>query len=369
MMTSTDDQLQASDDFGTGQSTTVKQRTVGIAYILGIPLGFTGAHHFYLGNYSLGLTYLLTLGLAGFGWIADWFRMKSLVVDANRANQARWRWENQQEGFRDENMLNYVTDNRKLLECYLMLVVTGVLGSHQMYLKRYGWGIAYFLTLGMGGAGYIMDWFRLPRLHRRYKEQLKAKSEGVEFTDQFYHLDDCYVCCIVLGVLGCHRFYLKQYVWGLLFFFTLGFWGIGWLIDMIRLKWIVERANHQIWMGEENRRLLAGQPAPVIYSSGTAYVGAAPTYVEKGGTPMPPPAATMHGYYFPAQAPGYQNLESQPQPPDSTEIGTPTPPPPPYTPVADAASALPESTLVGDGEIEDKPKVMPNAPPPDEQSQ
>ena len=113
----------------TTPSGTVKQKTTLTAYLLGIPLGFTGAHHFYLGNYSLGFTYLCTLGLAGLGWIVDWFRMGSLVADANRANEVKWRWENDQSGMRDENMLDYLTDNRKLLECYLMLVVTGVFGK------------------------------------------------------------------------------------------------------------------------------------------------------------------------------------------------------------------------------------------------
>ncbi len=174
-----------------------------------------------------------------------------------------------------------------------------------MYLKRYGWGIVYFLTLGMGGAGYLMDWFRLPRLHRRYKEKLKAKSEGVVFTDQFYHLDDCYACCITLGVFGFHRFYLQHYALGFLFLFTLGFWGIGWLIDMIRMKWIVEKANHKIWLSGETRRLLAGQATTTIttttsYGSPQAHIGQT-TYDDKT---QPPPAAAMHGYYFPAQFSG-----------------------------------------------------------------
>ena len=129
-------------------------------------------------------------------------------------------------------------------------------GSHHFYLKRYGWGVAYFLTAGLGGAGWLLDWFRLPHLHRRYKEKLKAKSEGVEQEDRYYHLDDVYACCITLGVFGFHRFYLKEYGWGLIYLFTLGFWGIGWLVDMIRMRDLVARKNRQIWLEEENIRLL-----------------------------------------------------------------------------------------------------------------
>ena len=54
------------------------------AYILGITLGPLGAHHFYLGRGGFGTVYLFTFGLFGVGWIVDWFRMPSLVKNANR---------------------------------------------------------------------------------------------------------------------------------------------------------------------------------------------------------------------------------------------------------------------------------------------
>ena len=214
-------------------------------------------------------------------------------------------------------------------------------------------------TLGLGGVGYLMDWFRLPMLHRRYKNHLKEKSEGVVRDDQFYHLDDCYACGITLGVFGVHRFYLRDYGWGILFFLTLGFWGIGWLIDMIRMPTMVKKANARIWQETENRRLLAGQQAP------STYTASHPTYVnidsKTGGVP-PPPAAPMHGYYFPAQAPGYQN-QQQPGPVQQPPAQQQPVPPPPYTPVADAASALPDEPMNTDKS--GKP-IEPNAPPGNE---
>ena len=60
--------------------------------------------------------------------------MGDLVADANRANEARWKWENDQGGFRDENVLAYVTDNRRLMDCYLMVFITGLLGK--VFQKR-----------------------------------------------------------------------------------------------------------------------------------------------------------------------------------------------------------------------------------------
>ena len=42
-----------------------------VALLLCIFLGFFGAHKFYLGKIGMGILYLLTGGLFGFGWIID----------------------------------------------------------------------------------------------------------------------------------------------------------------------------------------------------------------------------------------------------------------------------------------------------------
>lgn len=49
--------------------------------------------------------------------------------------------------------------------------------------------------------------------------------------------------CGLVGLMGLHRFYLGKIGTGLLWFFTLGLFGIGWLVDCFTLGNQVEMAN------------------------------------------------------------------------------------------------------------------------------
>lgn len=57
--------------------------SVGIAYLLWLFFGFLGVHRFYLGKVGTGLLYLFTGGGFFFGWVIDFFRIPSLVREAN----------------------------------------------------------------------------------------------------------------------------------------------------------------------------------------------------------------------------------------------------------------------------------------------
>lgn len=56
-------------------------------------------------------------------------------------------------------------------------------------------------------------------------------------------LADAYLLAIFLGLFGAHYFYLRRRRWGYLYLFTVGLFGVGWLIDLFRLKSLVSRFN------------------------------------------------------------------------------------------------------------------------------
>lgn len=43
------------------------------------------------------------------------------------------------------------------------------------------------------------------------------------------------VLCVFLGFFGAHKFYEEKILAGIIYLFTLGLFGIGWIVDIIRL--------------------------------------------------------------------------------------------------------------------------------------
>ena len=57
---------------------------------------------------------------------------------------------------------------------------------------------------------------------------------------------DTYLLAIGLGFFGAHHFYLRRYGFGVLYLFTFGLFGVGYLVDWFRVPCLVKEANERI---------------------------------------------------------------------------------------------------------------------------
>ncbi|XP_076081397.1 uncharacterized protein LOC143052275 [Mytilus galloprovincialis] len=333
-------------------------KTVIEAYILSIPLGFLGAHHFYLRRPGFGVLYFFTFGLLGAGVLFDWFRMPWLVKNANkRAKDPEIEFKKRLDdayglwfpfgllGFHHFYLRNYglgfaylftfglfgigwlldicfmpyhvrkanqelkIPDEKSACAAeVLALSPFGILGFHHFYLNRPLYGASYFFTFGLLGVGYIVDWFRTPNLVKRHNEEkFSGRDPNLKYSD------DAYVLWFPFGILGFHHFYLQRPLWGFLYFFTFGLFGIGWLIDGFRICCMVKQHNENL---KERQRLpvyqgVYGLPPPnSIYTYGSSGNGAQPN-LPNG----PPPYSTTNQNGYPGYVfqPGQQGNRPYPQ--------------------------------------------------------
>ena len=119
------------------------------------------------------------------------------------------------------------------LVAYLAWIL-GFIGIHRFYLGRPISGIIWFFTAGLLGIGWLIDLFLIPGMvvdaNRRFA------SGRNEYTLTWLFL-------VFLGGLGVHRFYLGKWGTGLIWLFSGGLLGIGWLYDLCTLNTQIDQAN------------------------------------------------------------------------------------------------------------------------------
>lgn len=86
-----------------------------------------------------------------------------------------------------------------LIEAYLLMIVLGIFGAHHFYLKRPRWGLLYFFTFGLLGAGWLIDIFRLPVLVSRCNKEASQPDPNLAKKKR---LDDVYVLWVPGGLIG-----------------------------------------------------------------------------------------------------------------------------------------------------------------------
>ncbi|CBW25968.1 putative membrane protein [Halobacteriovorax marinus SJ] len=110
-----------------------------IGYLLWF-FGFLGVHRFYYGKQISGTIWLFTGGLAGIGWIVDFFLIPSMD---------------------DETDIAYWDGDIQYNVAWVLLVLVGYLGFHRLYMGKIGTGILYLCTGGLFGIGIIYDFWTL----------------------------------------------------------------------------------------------------------------------------------------------------------------------------------------------------------------
>ena len=114
------------------------------------------------------------------------------------------------------------------------LWIFGFLGAHRFYFGRPISGTIWFFTLGLLGIGWIVDLFLIPGMERSASR--KYASGPVDYSV-------AWLLQTFIGPLGIHRFYMGKIWTGLLWLFTGGLVGIGWLYDFWTLNGQIDERN------------------------------------------------------------------------------------------------------------------------------
>lgn len=115
-----------------------------------------------------------------------------------------------------------------------LLWIFGFTGSHRFYFGKPISGTIWFFTFGLFLIGWIIDLFLIPGMDRQ------ADAKYVEGPKDY---TVAWACLVFLGFFGVHRFYLGKIWTGILWLFTGGLLGLGYLYDLWTLNGQVSAAN------------------------------------------------------------------------------------------------------------------------------
>jgi len=104
-----------------------------------------------------------------------------------------------------------------------------------------------------------------------------------------------YCLWFFFGFFGVHRFYLDRPISGLIYLFTFGIFGIGWLVDICLIPSMVDHYNthhhHQHHHSEQTIVVTTPYQQPVYATPGVqpVYVATQPVGAVYAQNPYPPP--------------------------------------------------------------------------------
>ena len=117
-------------------------------------------------------------------------------------------------------------DNHNVVMGYILWVF-GFTGSERFYYGKPISGTIYFLTFGLLGIGWVINLFLIPSM---------ARESNLKFEEGIIDYNIAWILLTYFGLFGMHRFYMRKWVSGFLYLFTLGIFGIGYIYDFWTLN-------------------------------------------------------------------------------------------------------------------------------------
>ena len=108
-----------------------------------------------------------------------------------------------------------------------ILWIFGFTGSHRFYYGKPLMGTIYFFTFGLLGIGWVIDFFLIPAMDRQ--ADLRFASGEIDYSVAWLLLT-------FLGIFGIHRMYMNKWFTGIIYLFTGGLLGFGYLYDFWTLN-------------------------------------------------------------------------------------------------------------------------------------
>ena len=124
-------------------------------------------------------------------------------------------------------------DTHNLVIGYILWIF-GFFGAHRFYFGKPISGTVYFFTLGLLLIGWIVDLFLIPSLDR---------AADLRFVEGPVNYNLAWILLTFLGLLGVHRLYLGKWPTAILYFFTGGFFLIGYVYDYWTLNAQISEIN------------------------------------------------------------------------------------------------------------------------------
>jgi TM2 domain-containing membrane protein YozV len=118
-----------------------------------------------------------------------------------------------------------------------LLWIFGFTGAHRFYYGKPITGTIWFFTLGLLGAGWLIDLFLIPFMQRRAEHR---------YYDGVVSYDLSWILLTFGGIFGVHRLYMGKVVTFLVYLVTGGLFGLGVLYDYWTLNEQISLVNKKL---------------------------------------------------------------------------------------------------------------------------